>query len=124
LALCHLVDPSAAIAELARVLHDGGSLVITDPHTYGALLGGQAFYGGISADKPMTWVRNHYHEASTWLRAFAGAGLQVESCEEPRFTDAQIAAMPSSFVFPDVGVAAATGLPTLWIWHLTKKSTS
>ncbi len=50
-------------------------------------LGGQAFYGGMSPSRPMTWVRNNHHAASTWLRAFRGAGLAVEECIEEPFSD-------------------------------------
>ena len=61
LALCHLADPTAAVAELARVLRPGGTLVIADPHPAAGVVGGQAFYGSIVPGRPMTWVRNHYH---------------------------------------------------------------
>jgi ubiquinone/menaquinone biosynthesis C-methylase UbiE len=116
LALCHLADPAPAIAELARVLRTGGRLVITDPHPMGNAAGGQAFYGGITPGKPMTWVRNHYHGASTWLGAFRAAGLIVEECHEPPVTDEQIASMPASTFFPDAARALLAGTPTLWVW--------
>ena len=57
--------------------------MITDPHPTAGIVGGQAFYGGIVPGRPMTWMRNHYHAASTWLRAFRTAGLLVEDCIEP-----------------------------------------
>ena len=40
LALCHLSDPGDAVTELARVLRPGGTLVITNPHPFGGMLGG------------------------------------------------------------------------------------
>ena len=122
LALCHLADPTNGIVELGRVQRPGGTLVITDPHTSSALLGGQAFFGGIVDGEPMRWVRNHYHSAATWLRAFRTAGLEVTDCREPEFTDAQTAASPSALFYPDALKAAAGDLPGLWVWALTKRA--
>ena len=122
LAVCHLADPTAAVDELARVLRPGGTLVITDPHPAGGMVGGQAFYGGIVPGRPMTWVRNHYHLASTWLRAFRTAGLLVEDCIEPAMGRAQIESSPASRVFPDATRTAVEGLPGLWVWVLRRVS--
>jgi ubiquinone/menaquinone biosynthesis C-methylase UbiE len=116
LALCHLADPGDAVVELARVLRPGGVLVITDPHPFGAVLGGQAFYGGMSPSRPMTWVRNNHHSASTWLRSFRTAGLIVEDCIEEPFSDEQIASSPADLVFPAAARAAMTGLASVWVW--------
>lgn len=120
LALCHLLDPGDAVVDLARVLRSGGTLVVTDPHPFGGLLGGQAFYGGISPTRPMNWVRNNYHSAATWLRAFRTAGLSVEECIEEPFSDAQIASSPADLVFPAAARAAMTGLASVWVWVLRK----
>ena len=122
LALTHLADPTPAIQELARVLRPGGSLVIADPHAAAGLVGGQAFYGGIVPGRPMAWVRNHYHSASTWLRAFRTAGLLVEDCIEPPMGRAQIESSPASLVFPDATRTAVEGLPGLWVWELRRAS--
>ncbi len=120
LALCHLADVGPAVRELARVIRPGGSLVIADPHPVGAMCGGQAFYGGINPGKPMTWVRNHSHLASTWLRAFRDAGLTVADCEEVLFDDAIVATNPTSQLFPEATRAAMHGLPYLFVWELRK----
>jgi hypothetical protein len=90
--------------------------VISDPHPAAGITGGQAFYGGIASDRPMTWIRNHHHSASTWLAAFRAAGLTVDVCLEPEFTVEQIAASPAYAMFPDALDAAAEGLPSLWVW--------
>ncbi len=118
LALCHLADPGAAVAELARVVRPGGVLMITDPHPFGAILGGQAFYGGMSPSRPMTWVRNNPHDASTWLRSFRSARLSVEECIEEPFSDEQISSSPADLVFPAAARAAMTGLASVWVWVL------
>lgn len=120
LALCHLADPGDAVAELARVLRPGGALVITDPHPFGAVVGGQAFYGGMSPTRSMTWVRNNYHSASTWLRAFRASGLSVEECIEEPFSDEQIASSPAHLVAPATTHAALTGLASVWVWVLRR----
>ena len=120
LALCHLSDPTVAVAELARVLAAGGVLVVSDPHPMGGVLGGQAFYGGVGRGRTLSFVRNHRHHASTWLRAFAAAGLDVVDCVEAPFTDEQIASDPSAAFHPEAARAAAAGLPSVWIWELRR----
>jgi ubiquinone/menaquinone biosynthesis C-methylase UbiE len=120
LALCHLADPGDAVAELTRVLQPGGALVITDPHPFGSILGGQAFYGGMSPSRPMTWVRNNHHSAATWLRSFRDADLRIEECIEEPFSDDQIASSPASLVVPAAAAAAMAGLASVWVWVLRK----
>ena len=122
LALCHLADPGQAVRELARVLRPNGTLVITDPHPSAGVVGGQAFYGGIVPGRPMAWVRNHYHSAAVWLRAFRAAGLLVDDCIEPPMTPAQIETSPAFALFPAATMAAAEGLPGLWVWELRRAS--
>lgn len=118
LALCHLADPTDAIVELARVLRSGGTLVIADPHPGMATNGGQAFYGGVAPGREMTWVRNHYHPFSTWMRAFRVAGLQVQGCDEVSFSADDVAGHPVGAFYPDAVRAAFEGVPILLAWTL------
>jgi SAM-dependent methyltransferase len=118
LALCHLADPTAAVAELARVLAPGGTLVVSDPHPMGGVLGGQAYYGGGPDGRALRFVRNHRHGTATWLRAFAAAELTVVDCVEVPFTEEQILGDPSAAFHPDAARSACTGLPSLWVWEL------
>jgi ubiquinone/menaquinone biosynthesis C-methylase UbiE len=116
LALCHLTDPTPALAELRRVLRDGGDLVISDPHANGMVVGGQAFFRDGAGR--IRWVMNHYHSASTWLRAFRHVGFHVVDCIEPGYSDAHVATNPAARDHPEAARAAVDGLPSLWIWHL------
>jgi SAM-dependent methyltransferase len=120
LALCHLSDPTEAVAELARVLRPGGVLVISDPHPMGGIVGGQAFYGGFVPGQPLPWVRNHRHQTSTWIAAFRRAGVVVEECHEPPFDAGSIAAAPTSLFYPEATNLAFAGLPCIFVWVLRR----
>ena len=95
--------------------------MISDPHPTNAVVGGQAFYGGITPERPMTWVRNHYHLTSTWLSAFERAGLRVAECREVPPSDEQIEAIPIYPFFPEATRMGIEGLPVLWAWRLTRR---
>jgi ubiquinone/menaquinone biosynthesis C-methylase UbiE len=84
LALSHLADPSAAIAELARVLRTGGRLVVSDAHPIFVTLLCQAFFPTATG---LAYVRNHRHLHSTYLSRFRASGLQLLDCQEPTLPD-------------------------------------
>lgn len=120
LALSHLADPTDALVELCRVLRSGGTLVISDPHPSSLALGGQAFYGGPRDGVQLRWVRNHHHPASTWLRGFRTAGLEVVDCAEPPYSEAEAALHPASAEYPEATRTAMVGFPFLWVWTLRR----
>jgi 2-polyprenyl-3-methyl-5-hydroxy-6-metoxy-1,4-benzoquinol methylase len=80
LALTHLADPTSAVAELARVVRPGGTVVLSDAHPTFVSVQGQALF---PVGDGFAYVRNHVHRHSTYLAAFAAAGLAVMGCDEP-----------------------------------------
>jgi len=123
LALTHCPDLGPPVAELARVLRPGGTLVLSDIHPCAVLLGTQAFYRG--ADGNPGFVRNYMHPAGAYLLAFQKAGLEVCELIEPTFR-------PEHALFLLTGVfrrfphlkgpmeSAIDGVPAIAIWHLRR----
>jgi ubiquinone/menaquinone biosynthesis C-methylase UbiE len=117
LALTHLADPTAAIAELARVVRPGGRVVVTDAHPTFVLIQGQALF---STPRGMAFVRNHVHLHGTYLRAFRTANLEVLDCQEP---------MMKAEFGNGLQAPVAEALNALWkdipvglVWTLAKKA--
>jgi malonyl-CoA O-methyltransferase len=81
LVLSHVENLSAAIGELARVLRRGGSLVITDVHPIGKLLGWQRTF---TAGKKHYAVKYSMHLHSGYFNAFQAAGLKIVMIDEPK----------------------------------------
>lgn len=109
LAICHLDEPAPALAELARCVRPGGSILISEPHPMVAALGGQAFYGGFR-DDGMTFVRNNHHQLSAWVNACAGSDLEIVECVELGY-DADV--LKSNPLMPVVGEALTAGFTNL-----------
>lgn len=116
LAICHLDDPDPAIAELARCVRPGGSIVISEPHPTVAALGGQAFFGGF--DGGMNFVRNNYHTLSSWLTAFVAAGLEIAECVELGYDADVLRTNPLMPVVGDALMAGFDGLPFILCFRL------
>jgi len=119
LALAHLAELDPAVAELARVLRPGGRLVVSALHPVLVALGWHAPYE--TPDGPRGFVREHDHVHGDYLRAFARAGLRVDECVEPRFTEEALPSKRRAMQhIPDATRLAYEGLPAVLVWGLTR----
>ncbi|HEY4397441.1 MAG TPA: methyltransferase domain-containing protein [Acidimicrobiia bacterium] len=120
LALGHIELITPPVAELARVVRPGGTIVVSDLHPVMSVIGGQALFE--SADGSLAFVREHVHVHCDYLDAFAAAGLEVVRCVEPRFgpDEAEMQGMAAQFV-PDATRAAFVGLPGALIWQVKRR---
>lgn len=113
LALTHLPDPSGAIAELARVVRPGGTIVLSDAHPAFVLLLGQALF---PSGDGFAFVRNHVHLHGTYLAAFADRGLEAVSCREATIEDDFTQGLLSGAA--EAAAAVFDGLPAALVWTL------
>ncbi len=119
LALSHLRELEAAVAELARVLRPGGHLVISVLHPFWAHLGWHAPF--VDAGGGRAFVREHAHSHAAYLAAFRAGRLDVLDCLEPVLTADQVPAKRRAFRhIPEATVQAYAGLPGVLVWHLAK----
>ncbi len=120
LALSHLPDIGPAVAELARVLRAGGTLVVSDLHPTMLLLGGTGFF--VDASGRAGNVRSFHHPHARYLAAFRTAGLDVVDCVEPTIEPEDVAAL-SGGLDGFAGEAFRTawvGLPNALVWSLVR----
>ncbi len=121
LAIAHLPEPRAAIAELGRVLRPGGKLVISALHPFQAHLGWHAPFQ--DADGNRGFIREHPHTHGDYLAAFGAAGLTVRACLEPTLGLAEVAAKRRAFRhLPETTTDAYLGLPAVLVWEAEKTS--
>jgi ubiquinone/menaquinone biosynthesis C-methylase UbiE len=120
LALGHCDDVRGPVAELARAVRSGGHVVLSDLHPALSVSGGQALFE--ATDGSLAFVREHVHLVSEYIEAFAGSGLDVVRCVEPRFgpDEAAMQGMAAQFV-PEAARAAFAGLPAALIWQLRRR---
>ncbi|GAA5037495.1 SAM-dependent methyltransferase [Thermocatellispora tengchongensis] len=138
LALTHVPELGPVLAEFARVLRPGGSLVISDVHPE-RVTRGNAPPVRLPDGRPGRLV-THRHLTGDYVRAALAAGLDVRRCEEPRLPAANrpTAATPSpqdaptalgpwelwpwclSELAPEAAQAANAGVPAMLIWHFRR----
>jgi ubiquinone/menaquinone biosynthesis C-methylase UbiE len=119
LALEHVADLDAAMAELGRVVRPGGRVVLSDLHPSAIALGGAAYFQDASGAAGVVRGQNHLH--GEYLRAFHRAGLTVLQCLEPRFGSSEAAMQgPASTFIPAAAEAAYVGLPGALVWELER----
>ena len=119
LALAHLPDLRAPIAEIGRVLRAGGHAVLSTLHPFQAQLGWHAPFE--DAQGRRGFVREFPHTHADYLSAFRAAGLSVHNCVEPLLTNDQVTAKRRAFRHvPDAVTAAYVGLPAVLVWDVVK----
>lgn len=124
LALTLCVDIAAPIAELARVIKPGGTIVISDLHPLVVLLGGHMLV--TLPEGEHGFVRQYVHAHADYFAAFTYAGLVVQECREPVWpapVPRTLADVPESAVLVreslrrgDIIGHAAAGVPGALVW--------
>jgi ubiquinone/menaquinone biosynthesis C-methylase UbiE len=120
LALTHVLLLQPAIAELARVLREGGRLLLSDVHPVAVATGSHAFFR--YPDDSRGVVRNELHWHGEYLDAFASVGLGVRRCVEPRFSQSVLEAFTSKGRTP--ALVHLLGLPFVLLWECVRDTSS
>ncbi|WP_380282265.1 class I SAM-dependent methyltransferase [Kitasatospora purpeofusca] len=115
LAMTHLPDLAAGVAELARVVRPGGRIVVSDLHPFVIALQGQCVF--VHGSEQLAFVRNHVHLPGRYLEAFTAAGLRVRACHEPLFNGRLAPGGYEEFI-ADAARAAWDGLPIVIVWDV------
>jgi len=119
LAIAHVADLDAAVAELARVVRSGGHVVLSALHPFQAFLGWHAPFEDEAGQR--RFVREHAHTHADYLAAFRAANLHVRHCIEPELTAGEVEAKRRAFRnIPDAALAAYLGLPAVLVWDAVK----
>jgi malonyl-CoA O-methyltransferase len=108
LALGHLPELGPALAEAARLLKEGGRLVISDIHPYWPVSGHdytEFFAGGREYRMPI-----YPHLVEEYWRLCRELGLYFEDIREPRIDNRLIASFPSLKDYEGIPLAIVLGL--------------
>lgn len=116
LAMTHLPELDAAVAELARVVKPGGTVVISDMHPFVISLQGQCLF--VHGSEQLAFIRNYVHLTSDYLKAFTRAGLSVRACHEPLFNGRLAPGGYEEFI-ADAARAAWEGIPLIVVWEVS-----
>jgi SAM-dependent methyltransferase len=118
LALTHCPRLERPIAEFARVVRPGGTVIISDMHPFHSALGFTGFF--IAADGTAGAVRSHFHLHGDYLAAFAAAGLIARRCVEPRTDEHGVVMLSGGMMHlaPDAFTEALIGMPAAIVWEL------
>ena len=116
LSLEHLEELERPVAELARVLRPGGTLIISESHPFLRTVGNAPFFRDAAGAGGVVRSYNHLH--GDYLDAFAAAGLELRRCIEVRFGREQVEMQAAARFFPEATEAAVLGLPAVLIWDL------
>ena len=120
LALTHCPRLERPVAELARVVRPGGTVILSDMHPFQSALGFTGFF--VAADGTAGAVRSHFHLHADYLAAFAASGLTVRRCLEPRMDETGVAMLSGGMMHlaPDAFSDAFVGIPSALVWELVR----
>jgi SAM-dependent methyltransferase len=119
LALAHLADLGAAVAELARVLKPEGRLVASVIHPFLAHVGWHALFADTQGHR--AFIREHPHTHADYMAAFESSGMTVRGCLEPRLTADHVRGKRRAVGrIPDATMAAYVGLPGVLVWDVQR----
>ncbi|OIK01017.1 class I SAM-dependent methyltransferase [Streptomyces monashensis] len=128
LALTHVPDLGAVMAEFARVLRPGGNLVISDAHLLMSYLR-PTLARRPGPDGRPSLLAEHHRPLSAYLAAALPLGFQVRHCEEPRRPRHSLGSgtapdpLPTSMSWdllhwcPEASAAALDDSPIVVVWH-------
>jgi len=118
LALCHLADLTAGVAEIGRVARRGAKVVLTDPHPMNVAIISHLFVP--TTDGGLGFVRNHRRLVGDYLRAFEAAGLRVVQCIEPPVPESGLTGGIGGRFLDEAMRQALEGMPQAIIWDLER----
>jgi ubiquinone/menaquinone biosynthesis C-methylase UbiE len=116
LAMSHIPRVSPAVGELARVVRDGGIVIVTDIHPMAAAIGGHLVVP--QPDGSTGLVRTHLHSLAEYEDAFQAHELRVQERHELTYTEHAL----RTFELPqmrDLVSASLVGWPGVAVWKLS-----